>query len=200
MGKSDRESLLFSVGCGDLSCQHVLRKFYPAEEKPQAKEKPARVPSRSRPTVGVRVQGMDGIAIRFAKCCQPVPGDHVVGIVTKGRGISVHRDVCQNVFRQAIPSERMIEAAWDTGKDQTFPVKVSVLCEDRRNLLADIAQAIADQQANIVKSDMTSHGPLCSGVFVLEIKNLSHLGSVLKALSKIKGVRGVSRKGQAGGE
>jgi guanosine-3',5'-bis(diphosphate) 3'-pyrophosphohydrolase len=200
MGKSDREGLLFAVGCGDISCQHVLKRFYPATERPRGKEKPVRAPSRSRPTVGVRVQGMDGIMIRFAKCCQPVPGDHVVGIVTKGHGISVHRDVCQNVFRQAIPSERIIDAAWDTVRDQTFPVKVSVVGEDRRSLLADIAQAISDEQANIIKSDMTSHGPLCSGVFVLEIKNVNHLGAVLKALAKIKGVREVSRRGRAGGE
>ena len=93
-----------------------------------------------------------------------------------------------------------MEASWDTGRDQAFPVRVSLLCEDRRNLLADIAQTISDEQANIVKSDMTSHGPLCSGIFVLEVKNVQHLAGVLKALAKVKGVREVSRKGEAVGE
>jgi guanosine-3',5'-bis(diphosphate) 3'-pyrophosphohydrolase len=199
LGKSDYENFLFAVGCGDISCQQVFRKFYPAKE-PSAPPKAAKTPSRTRPSLGVRVQGMDGILIRFAKCCQPVPGDHVVGIVTKGRGISVHRDVCQNVFRQGIPSERIIEAGWDTARDQTMPVRVSLVCEDRRSLLADIAQTIADEQANIIKSDMTSHGPLCSGVFVLEVKNVQQLDSVLKALSRVKGMREVSRKGRVGGE
>ena len=198
-GKSDRENLLSAIGSGDISSQQVLRKFYPSKE-PQAPPKPSKVAPKSRPSSGVRVQGMDGIAIRFAKCCQPVPGDHVVGVVTKGRGISVHRDVCQNVFRQALPRDRIIEASWDTGRDQAFPVRVSLVCEDRRNLLADIAQTISDEQADIIKSDMTSHGPLCSGIFVLEVKNVQHLATVLKALSKVKGVREVSRKGEAVGE
>ena len=198
-GKSDYENLLSAVGCGDISCQQILRKFYPAKE-PQVPQRPAKAGTSARLSSGVRVQGMDGIAIRFAKCCQPVPGDHVVGVVTKGRGISVHRDVCQNVFRQALPRERIVEASWDTGRDQAFPVRVSLVCEDRRNLLADIAQTISDEQANIIKSDMTSHGPLCSGVFVLEVKNVQHLAGVLKALLKVKGVREVSRRGEAVGE
>jgi GTP pyrophosphokinase len=198
-GKADYEDLMFAVGCGDVSCQQIFRKFYPAKEPPQP-PKPARAPARARPSLGVRVQGMDGIMIRFAKCCQPVPGDHVVGVVTKGRGISVHRDLCQNVFRQGIPRERVIEADWDTAKDQTFPVRVSLVGEDRRNLLADVAQTISDQQANIIRSDMASHGPLCSGVFILEVRNVQHLSLVLKALSRVKGVREVSRKGESGAE
>lgn len=198
-GKSDYQNFLFAVGCGDISCQQIFRKFYPAKEPP-APTKAVKAHSRARPSSGVRVQGMDGIMIRFAKCCQPVPGDDVVGIVTKGRGISVHRDVCQNVFRQGIPRERVIEADWDTARDQTFPVRVSLVCEDRHSLLADIAQTISDHQANIIRSDMISHGPLCSGVFMLEVKNVQQLALVLKALSRVKGVREVSRKGEVGGE
>jgi guanosine-3',5'-bis(diphosphate) 3'-pyrophosphohydrolase len=199
-GKTDLEGFLFGVGCGEISCQQVFRKIYPAEEKKPAPAAPAKSHRRARPAPAVRVQGLDNIMIRFAKCCQPVPGDRVVGVVTKGHGISVHRDVCPSISRQAVPAERIVDADWDIAKDQTFPVRVSLVCEDRRNLLADIATTIADQQANIVKSDMVARGALCSGVFVVEVKNLQHLSAVTRALSRIKGVREVARKGEAGGE
>jgi guanosine-3',5'-bis(diphosphate) 3'-pyrophosphohydrolase len=199
-GKETVEDFLSALGCGELSSQQVFRKIRPVKENAPAPPKKAKTASRARHDLGVRVQGMDGIMIRFAKCCQPVPGDRVVGILTKGHGISVHRDVCQNIFKQAVPSERIVEADWDVGKDQTFPVRVSVVCEDRPSLLADIAKTLSDGQANIVKFDMVAHGALCHGVFVLEVKSVHHLSTVIKSVSGVKGVREVARKGEAGGE
>ena len=194
-GKDDREGFLFAIGCGEVSCQQVLRKLYPVKQKETPPEKAVAGRVRSKPSSGVRVQGMDDIMIRFAKCCQPVPGDRVVGVITKGRGISVHRDVCQNVFKQNVPEERIVEADWDTDREQTFPVKVSLVGEDRRSLLVDIAKAISDEQANIMNVDMTSRGPVVEGTFVVEVKNLRQLHSIIKEISKIRGVRGVARKG-----
>ena len=195
-GKSDYEGFLFTVGCGEVSCQQILRKFYPSK-KEVAPEKSTSGRARARPVSGIRVQGLDDILIRFAKCCQPVPGDRVVGVITKGRGISVHRDVCQNIFKQGVPDERIVEAAWDTDREQTFPVKVSLVGEDRRSLLADIAKAISDEQANIMNIDMASRGAMVDGTFVVEVKNLRQLHNITKAISKIKGVRGVRRKGSS---
>jgi len=135
--------------------------------------------------------------IRFAKCCQPVPGDRVIGVITKGRGISVHRDICQNVFKQGVPEERIVEADWDTDRGQTFPVRVSLVGDDRRSLLADIAKAISDEKANIKNVDMASRGPVVDGTFIVEVKNLRQLHSILKSISKIRGVRDVARKGSS---
>ncbi len=196
-GRDDYEDFLFAIGCGELSCQQVLRKLYPAKKKEAPRAKSS---AHLRPVHGIRIQGMDDIVIRFSKCCQPVPGDRVVGVITKGRGISVHRDICQNIFKQAVPSERIVEADWDTDRDQTFPVKVTLTSEDRRNLLVEIAKAIADEQANISNLEMGSHGALCTGTFIVEVRNLRQLHNVIKAISKIKGVRDVARRGQVGGE
>ncbi|HVP58550.1 MAG TPA: bifunctional (p)ppGpp synthetase/guanosine-3',5'-bis(diphosphate) 3'-pyrophosphohydrolase, partial [bacterium] len=178
-GKNDYEGFLFAIGCGDVSCQQILRKFYPSKKETAAREG---APSRVRPASGIRVQGIDDILIRFAKCCQPVPGDRVVGVITKGRGISVHRDVCQNVFKQGVPEERIVEASWDTDREQTFPVKVSLIGEDRRSLLADIAKAISDEQANIMNIDMASRGAVVEGTFVVEVKNLRQPHNITKAI------------------
>jgi guanosine-3',5'-bis(diphosphate) 3'-pyrophosphohydrolase len=195
-GKSDYQGFLFAVGCGEVSCQQILRKLHPSK-KEVAPEKSASGRARALPATGIRVQGIDDIMIRFAKCCQPVPGDLVVGVITKGRGISVHRDVCQNVFKQGVPEERIVEAAWDTDREQTFPVKVSLIGEDRRSLLADVAKAISDEQANIMNVDMASRGAVVEGTFVVEVKNLRQLHNITKAISKIRGVRGVARKGSS---
>jgi guanosine-3',5'-bis(diphosphate) 3'-pyrophosphohydrolase len=196
-GRSDSEHLFFSVGCGEISSERVFNKVYPAEARAPAMRKPA--PRVGRPS-GVSVQGIGNMMIRFAKCCRPVPGDEVVGLVTKGRGISIHRQGCHNLLKLDIDQGRLTDVDWDTDRDQAFPVEISLLCDERRNLLVDVAKAIADRDINILKTDMTSAGSLCRGVFTLQVKNLKQLDSVMKSMVKVKGVHKVTRKGEVAEE
>jgi GTP pyrophosphokinase len=190
-GRSDPEHLFFSVGCGELSSIQVLRKLHPLEEAPRE----ARKRVRGRPDTGVTVEGLGDIVIRFSQCCQPVPGDDVVGLVTVGRGISVHRKTCRNIRDKDLPEDRLVEVSWDTDHGQAFPVQVSVTAADRRSLLADLARAIGDEGANILKTGMISRGTECTGTFSMMVRDLVQLRAVMASLGKVSGVHRVTRKG-----
>jgi GTP pyrophosphokinase len=181
------------VGCGEISSQQVINRLHPSETPAVTAE---RRPPRAAVPVGVTVQGMGNIMIRFSKCCQPVPGDDVIGLVTKGRGISVHRTTCHNVLKQGIPNERLVSVDWDTDRHQTFAVDVSLACEDRHSLLADVAKAISDEGANILNADVRSSRTSSVGTFSVQVHNLSELEGVIRSISRVKGVHRVARKGE----
>jgi guanosine-3',5'-bis(diphosphate) 3'-pyrophosphohydrolase len=192
-GRRDLERLYFSIGCGEISSQQVFNKVHPAPAQAIPAKK---IKGRRRGPSGVTVQGMGNIMIRFAKCCQPVPGDDVVGMVTKGRGISIHRATCQNVIQEGVGSERLVDVEWHTDVDQAYPAELSLLCEDRHNLLAEIAKVISDENANIVNADVRNRGSLCVGTFAVQVKNLKQLDRVIRAMARVEGVHNVSRKGE----
>jgi GTP pyrophosphokinase len=191
-GKDDSEQLLAAVGAGEISVAQLIRKAYPEEEKVPELAKEVR---RAAPPSGVRVQGMDSIVVRFAKCCQPVPGDEIVGVITKGRGISVHRTFCPNVVSLGVDAGSVIKVEWDSEPRQGFPVLITVTNEDRRSMLAEIARAISDENADILSADVRSEGVMGVASFLVDIRNLHQLDRVVKAVHKIKGVHSVTRKG-----
>ena len=191
-GKDDAEQLLAGVGLGEISVVQVLRKVYPEEEKAPELAKEVRVVT---PPSGVRVQGMDNILVRFAKCCQPVPGDDIVGVITKGRGISVHRSVCPNVVSLGVDSGNVVNVEWDTERSRSFPVHITVTNEDRRNMLAEIAKAISDESADILSADVRSEGVMGVASFMVDVRNLHQLDRVVRSIRRIKGVHSVTRKG-----
>ena len=196
-GRSDAEHLFFSVGCGEISAERVLNKVHPQEAKaPQVRKVPLE-PGRG---AGVTVQGIGNLMIRFAKCCQPVPGDEAVGLVTRGRGISIHRTGCPNLQMSAAEGNRVVDIDWDTDKEQAFDVDLLLVCEDRRNLLADVAKAISDENIDIVNADVGHWQGVPGGTFTVRVKNLKQLNKVIRSMVGVKGVKRVCRKGDARGE
>jgi guanosine-3',5'-bis(diphosphate) 3'-pyrophosphohydrolase len=196
-GRSDSEHLFFSVGCGEISSERVLNKVCPQDARAPQVRKPRPEAGHS---AGVTVQGIGNLMIRFAKCCQPVPGDEVVGLVTRGHGISIHRTGCVNLLRSDVDSERLVEVDWDTDKEQAFSVDLLLFCEDRRNLLADVAKSISDEDIDIVNADVGLRNGVPGGTFTLRVKNLKQLGQVMRAMASVKGVHRVVRKGEIDGE
>jgi guanosine-3',5'-bis(diphosphate) 3'-pyrophosphohydrolase len=196
-GRSDSEHLFFSVGCGEVSGERVLNKMYPQETKTPTVRK---APLRADHPAGVKVQGIGNLMIRFAKCCQPVPGDDVVGLVTRGHGISIHRAGCGNLLAPDVQGERLMEVDWDTDREQGFSVDLLVFCEDRRSLLADVAKAISDESIDIVNADVGTRDGVPQGVFTVQVKNLKQLDKVISTTAKVKGVHRVVRRGDASGE
>ena len=132
--------------------------------------------------------------LSFARCCQPVPGDNVIGIVTLGRGISVHRQDCPNAFAGSVPAERRIPVEWDTKADETFPVRLVVYGQDRPSLLADLAKAITTTQVNIRSAGIASEDKTARGVFVVEVPHLAKLQALMAAMRAVPGVTRVERR------
>ncbi|MCJ7507988.1 MAG: GTP pyrophosphokinase, partial [candidate division Zixibacteria bacterium] len=129
----------------------------------------------------------------FAQCCQPLPGEKIMGFITRGRGVSIHRADCINVLQMVGNSERQVEVEWDVGKDESFVVRLELVLEDRKNMLRDITEAITDAEANVRGAEIKSGEAMAMGDFLIEIRNLSHLNRTIKRIKKVKGVVAVKR-------
>ncbi len=132
--------------------------------------------------------------VRYSQCCQPVPGDEVIGYITRGRGISIHRTDCPNILKFANHPERRIEIDWRTDKAQLYFVRIHIEGTDRRGLLSDIAKAISNTGTNIQSAVTEAVEGGMRGEFVVEIENLTHLTRVMKAVRKVKGIISVERR------
>ncbi len=188
---SDVQSMYAALGSGDFSIKHVLTKFLPPEEEKVTIVK--KLLDKAKGRTGVKVQGVGNLMFRFAQCCQPLPGEDIVGFITKGRGVSIHRSDCLNALQMTVESDRRVNVEWDVQKDQSFLVRLEVIVEDRKGLLHDIAEAIADADTNIKGAEIKPSAPPTRGNILIEVKNLKHLNRTIKKMKRVKGVIMVER-------
>ena len=193
LGYRETDDLLAAVGYGKVTPGQVVARTLPREHAPRAPGHIERVVEKikRKPSSAIRVQGIDDIMVRFAKCCNPLPGDDVIGFITRGRGVTVHAGDCPHVLDS--DPERRIEVSWDADKQMTRIVKVRVTCSDKKGMLASITSAITDAQANIVGASVTSSHERGYNTFDLEVRDLNHLKKVFAALQKVRGVEQVER-------
>jgi GTP pyrophosphokinase len=130
--------------------------------------------------------------VRYAGCCNPVPGDKVVGFITRGRGVTIHTADCQNAMDD--DPYRKVEVEWDSAKEYSYPVRIRIYSEDKKGLLGDISNSISSHEANIKNARVdTTEDKKAISTFEIEIRDLNHLNKVIRALEKIKGVYRVER-------
>ncbi|AFM01322.1 MULTISPECIES: bifunctional (p)ppGpp synthetase/guanosine-3',5'-bis(diphosphate) 3'-pyrophosphohydrolase [Desulfitobacterium] len=144
---------------------------------------------------GVRVKGVDNILIRFSRCCNPLPGDDIVGYITRGRGVSIHRRECDNIkFHSQEEQARMVEVIWDTEVESIYPVDLEIFALDRPRLVTDVMNVVVESRTNIlainarVAKDKSTHIQLS-----IEIRNLGHLYNVMQKIRRVKDVTSVER-------
>ncbi|MDA8196594.1 MAG: bifunctional (p)ppGpp synthetase/guanosine-3',5'-bis(diphosphate) 3'-pyrophosphohydrolase [Actinomycetota bacterium] len=197
MGFTEVDALYISVGEGHTSAkgvvQKMLREFSTEETEVQIPTtvNTNRRTNRKRKTPGVYVEGLDDVVIRFSRCCSPVPGDEIIGFVTRGRGVSVHRATCSNAVALAGSSnERMIDVEWDTDfANSVFSAIIEIRALDRARLLADVARVLAEHHLNILSSSTQAGVDRISRMrFEFELADPSHLESVLTALRRLDSV------------
>jgi len=188
------EALLAAIGRGKLSAQQVINRIYPElreQHKKKGKkveEKAARKPAHD----GISIKDIDDVLVRFAKCCNPLPGDDVVGFVTRGRGLTIHRRNCRHVKQG--DSERYMEVEWNLERSVPHSVKIRIMSEDAKGMLVDLGTAISSQEANIASGSLNTnidHKAIC--LFEVQVKDLEHLKRVKQALRAVKGVYQVTR-------
>jgi GTP pyrophosphokinase len=197
LGMDGPEQLLAAIGRGEHSARQVALRMADKEAPGPEIEKPSLdsiIDLARRSERGVRLQGVGELLVRFAKCCQPLPGDKIVGVVTRGRGVSVHRADCPNAAHLREDPDHLVQVEWDVGKGHSFPVKVVVTASDRQGLLADLARAIGKVDTNIRSADMLTEEKDAQGVFLLEVTSLAHLRKVMKAMQGVRGVKRVERR------
>jgi len=197
----DSDELVLQVGYGKVTVTQVLEKLLPDDVKKveEAKEKSEgvlkqllRKVTRRQSSSGILVQGDADILVRFARCCSPLPGDPIVGYISRGKGVTVHRRDCDKGLD--LDPERRIDVSWDGHGKGSHEVAIQVLCADKPGLLATISQSFSDQGVNISQAHCraTDNGRAVN-TFHASVKDLDQLKGVIRALSRIKGVYSVDR-------
>jgi GTP diphosphokinase / guanosine-3',5'-bis(diphosphate) 3'-diphosphatase len=183
------EALYVEVGEGRVSTQSVVGRLMRELRPDEVAVLPApRIKSRPRPTSGVIVKGVDEILVRLSRCCMPVPGDLIIGFVTRGRGVSIHRADCPNAANLSIEGERLVEVAWDPNAVGTFPVSIQVEALDRSKLLRDVTTAISDFGININSATSSTTSGIALLQFTFEITEPAQLSKIVAAVRKVEAV------------
>ena len=197
----DVSRLYAAIGRGEYAAAQIAQRLLPDEEVPKIASPKKSVLTKfvekvRGSTGGVKVRGLDNLLIRFAQCCQPVPGDPITGYITRGRGVSIHRKDCPNIVEDL---ERRIAVSWDVGKGQSFLVGLKVYGYDRTGLLGEISKTITDSNINITSAAMKTVDGLADGQFTIEVEHLKLLERVIRRIKKLKGVDRVERLSSGNG-
>jgi guanosine-3',5'-bis(diphosphate) 3'-pyrophosphohydrolase len=198
------DDLLAEVGYGNISCKQIMGKLVPAERLEKDKAEDSRLKRLAqkirREPLGIQIRGVQDVMVRFGKCCNPLPGDRITGYITRGRGVTVHTADCPNVLGS--DTERMIQVSWNLQEKAVHSVRVRVICNDKKGLLAGISAALASSEINIVRANVITtedRKAICN--FELEVRDLKHLQGAFRTLTKLKDVLKVERlRGATSGE
>ena len=204
----ESEDLLAHIGAGKVSAKLVVGKVIkqlsasgevatPEVKEPEfTSAMPMMAPRarRRRSPTGVRVKGIDDLLVRLARCCNPVPGDGIVGFVTRGRGVSVHRTSCPNAKELLSTPERIIEVEWDVGAATTFQVEIVIEARDRTALLRDVTLALSEAGVNVLAANIaTDKQGIATMRFLFELGDMEQLGAVLARVRHLDGVFAAGR-------
>ena len=194
-GLNSLEDLMVSVGYGKISPKHVVRLFLP-EEIARGEEIPAEKPKKKAPpisTPGISLTGIEDVMVHYAKCCNPIPGDEIVGYISRGRGINIHTAQCPHI--QEFDSERVVDVQWSIGEKQTYPVGMRVVCKDQKGLVAELSAIISAMDINISHAEIDTrlHDMQAICDFKLDVNDLNQFNQVVSAIKKLKSVISVER-------
>ncbi len=191
------EELVAQIGFGKISARQVVSRLKPKlgikEERPSGLV--SKVVDRfKRPKVekGIRVDGMRNMLLHFANCCHPLPGEKVVGFITRGRGITIHHKDCRHIKKAE--ADRLVEVSWDSTENEAYPAKLRVTSMERKGVLADISAIISQQDANIIHAEIkTTVDNKGIAFFTIEVQNYDQLQDIMGAIKKVKGIMIVER-------
>jgi GTP pyrophosphokinase len=196
------DELFYQIGSAKVSAKNVARifaektgKFISEEELIEKipKEAPKEKIFLETTKDIIVVEGTKDVLFHLAQCCKPIPGDEIIGYITRGKGISVHRIDCPNL--KDLDSERFVEVRWGRYDNRTYPVHLYIICLDRKGLLANISSAIAAAESNILKAEVrTTSDKKAFFEFYIEVNNKNHLDKIISNIYKIEGVLNIERR------
>ena len=197
--KSKLEDFLVKIGAGDINSSRIANRILESERQQEkesliekmleaAEHEPQPRPTGPRPTGAIDILGTGGLLVNLASCCNPMPGDGVVGYITRGRGVTVHREDCSNM-RASTETERMVEVSWGQEADeQRYPVPVEVTAWDREGLLRDISSVVTDAGVNMSSVHVVTSKNIATLKLTIEIRSAEQLMRILTRLEGIKNV------------
>ncbi len=195
LGVKTVDDLYVAIGCGDIGSGRVINKIAETEEQEMEEEYKfdlVEAPSEITPSDTVQVMGLKGIATTMGKCCHPMPGDDIVGYITRGRGATIHRQDCPNILRVS-EKERLVKVSWgQPGKMFTVPIQIKAY--DRQGLMVDISNVISDENVNLIDMNMKMNQHLAVIRLVLGVKGISQLSRILTRLESLPNVFEAKRR------
>lgn len=196
------DDLFASVGYGGISATQAVQKILEEYKKNVRSDKgelesakgEQKFKQKNKIFEGVKIDGVDNVLVKFSRCCNPVPGDKIVGYITRGRGVSIHRQDCPNVINNVYDKERLIEVKWDGFKEKSFPVEIEASGYDRPGMLSDVLDILGDMNTTIdsVNARASKNGIAVIDL-ILEITDKQHLDNIIQKLKKINGIFEVRR-------
>ena len=181
-----REEVLADIGLGKRLAAVVARRLLSLGEPH---------PAEAQATGSVVIRGSEGMAVQFAHCCQPIPGDPIIGIISKGQGMAIHTHDCPAVARARHDPERILDVAWDPETRKPFEVSIRLMVANQRGVLAKVAAEIAEAESNIqnVSVDPEDGSAYTNMFFTLQVQNRLHLARILRGLRNIPEVVRLAR-------
>lgn len=203
---NNEEDLYAAIGYGGITLAQVIpkikeniKKDIPQTQEIQEKEIPLankHIDSKNKrkPSQGIIVKGIDNIMVRFSRCCNPVPGDEIVGYITRGRGVSIHRKDCPNLYDNAEATERFIEVEWDSNKSISFQAEIQLKATDRKGLLSELTHILSDAKVTVnALNARTNKEKIALLNLILEVNSIDDLNKLMEKLKRVKGVLDVFR-------
>jgi guanosine-3',5'-bis(diphosphate) 3'-pyrophosphohydrolase len=191
------EDLIAQIGFGKVSPKQVIGRLKPKlgikdEKPPGLVSKMVGRIKRRKAGHGIRVKGVSDMLIRFASCCHPLPGESVIGFITRGRGITIHHHDCRHIL--SADPERLVEVLWETSKEDIYTVKLRVTSVERKGMLADVTSVITQKDANIIEADVkTTVDRKGIAIFSIEVESYKQLQDIISTIKKVKNVLIVER-------
>lgn len=200
-GLETAEDLLAQIGFGDIHPQQIATKVFDIDKSasvpdvPEDETRKGNTPP-SMPRIssqGIRVQGTGGLLTTLARCCNPVQGDEIIGYVTRGRGVTIHRQDCRNVLNLD-GQERLIAVDWGDAIDERYTVSVVISAYDREGLVRDIGATVADEHINMRDLSIRTHNHIATFYVIMEVSSAAQLSRILSKIEHLPNVMEARRR------
>lgn len=201
MSFANIDDMYAAIGYGAVTTKQILQKIL-EEYKKSTKLKQDTIiektdtKAKKKKSVdhGIKIDGVDNLLVKFSRCCNPVPGDKIVGYITRGRGVSIHRQDCKNVIRGDFDKDRLINVKWEGFEETSYPVEIQASAHDRPGILSEVINLVSDMKTNIdaINARTTKDGVAVIDM-ILEIDNKQHLENVMQKIKKINGIYSIRR-------
>jgi GTP pyrophosphokinase len=197
LGLNSLDKMYESLGTGNLLVRDIFKKLRPKDQiliEEDEKDKQERFLDLARSSSkGIKLQGIKDIMVNFGKCCNPIPGDDMVGFITRGRGLTVHRTNCSSLPVLNEDSDRLIPVEWDVSKRELFSARIKVISQDSPGILKKMSECISSENINISSVDLKVQDNMATAYFVVRVNNVRQLEKMIKKLIVIKEIDFVER-------
>ncbi|HOC60023.1 MAG TPA: bifunctional (p)ppGpp synthetase/guanosine-3',5'-bis(diphosphate) 3'-pyrophosphohydrolase [Smithellaceae bacterium] len=187
------DDLISQVGYGRISPRQVVHYFLVQETPKEAEKLPEKTRKKDSgvPSMGISLTGIDDVMVKFAKCCNPIPGDDISGYISRGRGITVHTQNCPHLKR--LDLERIVDVTWDVRQKHSYPVHIKVVCNDRKGVVTEVSSVITAMDVNISFAHVETTDMIANCNFVLDVYDTQQLNAIFSAIRQLKIVRSIER-------